>query len=126
MVISVIFVRLAIIFMIRDVADAALHTARYAMIPDRIYDVIYGGASVVNFYNRSSLTVAECAGKCENAEACGGFNFCEVSGDARTCEVLEDSLDPIDPTKLWHRPGCLYYHKWVRAFFSSPEPKAHR
>ena len=114
MVIPVILVRLVIVFMFRDISVTALHTARYAMIPDRIYDVIYGGASVVSFYNRTSLTIAECAGKCEDADACGGFNFCEVSGDARTCESLEASPGPIDPTKLWHRPGCLYYHKWVR------------
>ena len=102
----------AVCFVLSGVSGTALQSITYAMIPDRPIDVIYAGAPAINLYNRSTLTIVECAGICEGDAACGGFNYCEISGDT-TCETLEASTDPIDPTILWWRAGCFYYYKQV-------------
>ena len=102
---------LALVFVLNVVTPGhALETTTYTTISDRLNSAYYGGAPAMSFFNRSTLTIVECAEICEKDPGCGGFNYCEISGDT-TCETLEASPDPIDPTKVWNRIGCLFYHR---------------
>ena len=102
---------LVLVFVLTDMSSGnALETTTYTTISDRLNSAYYGGAPAMNFFNRSTLTIVECAKICEEDPECGGFNFCQVTGDT-TCETLEASPDPIDPTKVWNRIGCLFYHR---------------
>ena len=111
----------ALVFVLKNAAGATLHfssVSTYAVIPDRKYDVIYRGTSTIATYNRSTLTIVECAGICETASGCGGFNYCDVSG-GRTCEALKANQVPIHTNKLFKDPGCFYFHKSVVRFYMS-------
>ena len=105
---------LVLFFIVIDVTCGTLNsvfsTSTYDVIPDRKIDAIYVGTTTLATHNRSTLTIVGCAGICEDAPGCGGFNFCELSED-RTCEAVATSQAPLDMSSLRWAVGCFYFHK---------------
>ena len=106
---------LAIIYHLISVTGAPLNFI-YEVIPDKKTNTKYKGTTTLVTHNRSTLTAVECAGICEEATGCGGFNYCEISAGYRTCEAVEANKEPIDPTELRWFKGCFYFHKSTVSF----------
>ena len=98
-----------------NVTHAMLHdvisTSSYSVLLEKTIDQVYYGTTAISTHNRTTLTTVECAGICERAPGCGGFNFCHILGN-RTCEAMTANQEPLDTTRDFRWTlGCFYFHK---------------
>ena len=82
----------------------------YTFIKHKQESAYFNDPSFISSYYTDTLTTVYCASLCDSAQNCGGFNFCDISGN-KSCDLSASSEEPIHTGLIGWSPGCFYFHK---------------